>query len=188
MVEWKKSSKLTRAVDAVADFVASFARIPADLRPEEWINSLEGSEHPGRRLSRMSAASATPSRALPTAARATPRALRLGSPQWIRGCHKPGAPDLYGSRQDRTNCPPSPTSHRQRRDDAGPLPQGRVPGRPCDGPSRTAVAGERGPARGREPRGKRDPPPHAAGWEAPSRPAEEREAAVHDPRPAWPSP
>ena len=39
MVEWKKSTKLTKQqLDDVARFVASFAAIPADQTAEEWLN------------------------------------------------------------------------------------------------------------------------------------------------------
>src|SRR5262249_26952935 len=48
MVEWKKSSKLkAKELDDVADFVASFASIPADMTPDEWLDSEGVAKHPG---------------------------------------------------------------------------------------------------------------------------------------------
>ena len=48
MAEWKKSSKLNaKQLDDVADFVASFAAIPDDMTPDEWLNSAGVSDHPG---------------------------------------------------------------------------------------------------------------------------------------------
>jgi ubiquinol-cytochrome c reductase cytochrome b subunit len=48
MVEWKKSSKLKdKELDQVAEFVASFGRIAADMTPDEWLNSPGVADHPG---------------------------------------------------------------------------------------------------------------------------------------------
>ena len=48
MNEWKKNSKLnSKQLDAIADFVASFAEIPAGMTPDEWLSSPGVAEHPG---------------------------------------------------------------------------------------------------------------------------------------------
>jgi ubiquinol-cytochrome c reductase cytochrome b subunit len=48
MVEWKKGSKLKPAeLDDVADFVASFAKIPAGTTIDDWVNTPGVSDHKG---------------------------------------------------------------------------------------------------------------------------------------------
>src|SRR5262249_44216382 len=48
MAEWKKTSKLdAKQLDAVAEFVASFAKIPPDTTPDEWLAAPEVAKHPG---------------------------------------------------------------------------------------------------------------------------------------------
>ena len=48
MNEWKKNSKLTaKQLDDIAEFVASFAHIPADTTPDEWLSMPEVVKHPG---------------------------------------------------------------------------------------------------------------------------------------------
>ena len=47
MNEWKKNSKLDAADSTVADFVASFAHIPADMTPDEWLTTPGVAKHPG---------------------------------------------------------------------------------------------------------------------------------------------
>src|SRR6185312_6115553 len=108
MVEGKKSSKLTRPqLDAVADFVASFARIPADLTPEEWLNSLEGSEHPGQAPFVKECGQCHAIAGFTEGGtRDAPGLFAWGSPQWIaRMVHKPGAPDLYGFLEKKDQMP-----------------------------------------------------------------------------------
>ena len=48
MAEWKKNSKLSpEQLDDVADFVATFAEIPAGTTPQEWLEDPKVAEHPG---------------------------------------------------------------------------------------------------------------------------------------------
>ena len=59
MAEWKKGSTLEpKELDDVADFVASFAAIPDDMTPADWLKSPGRSKHPVTISSRRSAASA----------------------------------------------------------------------------------------------------------------------------------
>jgi ubiquinol-cytochrome c reductase cytochrome b subunit len=123
MVEWKKSSKLKtpKQLDEMAELVASFAAIPADMTPEEWLNAkwVKGTWAlaPPAGVSTAEWENAKGFADLPGAepfqkdcgtchaiqglteggTRDAPGLFAYGAPQWItRMIHKPAAPDLYG--------------------------------------------------------------------------------------------
>jgi ubiquinol-cytochrome c reductase cytochrome b subunit len=100
MVGWKKSSKLdAKQLDAVADFIAGFARIPRDVSPEEWINTKAVSEHPGLEpFSKECGACHVVAEGLGDGnTQDAPGLFGWGSPWWTaRLIRKPSAPDLYG--------------------------------------------------------------------------------------------
>ena len=100
MVEWKKGSKLKpEELDEVARFVASFANIPAETTPDEWLNSPGVAEHPGLELfvKDCGTCHVVHPDLGEGGLRDAPGLFAWGSPQWIRRMiHKPGALDLYG--------------------------------------------------------------------------------------------
>lgn len=99
MVEWKSSSKLdAKQLDAVADFVASFAAIPQDLSPQEWLNTKAVSEHPGLELFTKECGTCHAVEGLTEGGKQdAPALFGWGSPWWTaRLLRKPSAPDLYG--------------------------------------------------------------------------------------------
>jgi ubiquinol-cytochrome c reductase cytochrome b subunit len=108
MGNWKQTSKLKSAeLDAVADFVASFAQISDDLTPDEWINDPKVSEHPGFKpfvqksecvrchvVGRPGLLTGEDKQDVEQDA---PNLFAYGSKRWLaRMINKPGAPDLYG--------------------------------------------------------------------------------------------
>lgn len=108
MAEWKKSSKLTKEqLDDVADFVASFATIPADLTPEEWQNAPGVADHPGMEPFQKECGTCHAIEGISEGGtRDAPHLFAYGSPQWItRMIHKPGAPDLYGYLEKKDQMP-----------------------------------------------------------------------------------
>ena len=108
----------------------SFAEIPADMTPEEWLNSPGVADHPGLEPFRRSAARATSCEGLSEGGTRddAPKLFAWGSPQWIaRMIHKPGAPDLYGYLEKKDQMPAfADAVDRERRPDARPLPQERL--------------------------------------------------------------
>jgi ubiquinol-cytochrome c reductase cytochrome b subunit len=99
MLEWKKSSKLSKKqLDDVADFVATFARIPPDMTPEEWQNAPGVADHPGLEPFQKECGTCHAIQGLSEGGtRESPGLFAYGSPQWItRMIHKPAAPDMYG--------------------------------------------------------------------------------------------
>lgn len=110
MKEWKQSSKLTpKELEDVADFVASFARIPADVTPEEWLNQKGVTEHPGVAPFQKECGKCHSVDELPEAEggeRDSPKLFAWGSPQWIeRMIRKPAAPDKYGYLEAKDQMP-----------------------------------------------------------------------------------
>jgi ubiquinol-cytochrome c reductase cytochrome b subunit len=108
MVEWKKSSKLTKPqLDDVARFVASFAAIPADQTPDEWLNSPGVADHPGLAPFQKECGTCHVIDGLSEGGtRDAPKLFAWGSRQWIaRMIHKPGAPDLYGYLEPKDQMP-----------------------------------------------------------------------------------
>jgi ubiquinol-cytochrome c reductase cytochrome b subunit len=99
MVEWKKNSKLTpKQRDDVIDFVASFAKIPADVTTEEWLNSPGVSDHLGLPPFQKECGSCHVVEGLSEGGtRDAPNLFAWGSPRWFaRMTRKPGAADKYG--------------------------------------------------------------------------------------------
>jgi len=99
MATWKKGSKLdARGLDEVADFVASFAAIPVDQTPEEWLNAPGVAEHPGLAHYQKECGEC---HAVPGLSEGgtqpAPGLFAYGSPQWVsRMIAKPASSDLYG--------------------------------------------------------------------------------------------
>jgi ubiquinol-cytochrome c reductase cytochrome b subunit len=109
MAEWKKNSKLdARHLDAVADFVATFARIPADTTPDEWLASPDVAKHPGlepfqKECGQCHAIDGFTDGGL----REAPGLFAWGSPGWIaRMVRKPAAADRYGFLAENQKMPP----------------------------------------------------------------------------------
>jgi ubiquinol-cytochrome c reductase cytochrome b subunit len=99
MAEWKRTSKLdARQLDAVADFVASFARIRADTTPDEWLASDDVAKHPGLESFQKECGTCHAIEGLTEGGmRDAPGLFAWGSPGWIaRMIRKPGASDRYG--------------------------------------------------------------------------------------------
>lgn len=108
MVEWKKSSKLKgNQLEDVADFVASFAKIPPDLTPVEWLNTPGVAEHPGNELFQKECGTCHKIEGYTEGGtRDAPELFAWGSSQWIaRMIRKPGAPDLYGYLEEKDRMP-----------------------------------------------------------------------------------
>jgi ubiquinol-cytochrome c reductase cytochrome b subunit len=108
MVEWKKSSKLTKKqLDDVARFVASFADIPEDETPEEWLGRPEVADHPGLEPFQKECGTCHVIEGLSEGGtRDAPKLFAWGSPQWTRRMiRKPGAPDLYGFLEPKDQMP-----------------------------------------------------------------------------------
>jgi ubiquinol-cytochrome c reductase cytochrome b subunit len=108
MVEWKRNSKLSpKQLDDVADFVASFSRIPDDLTADEWVNSLESSKPPGLEPFQKECGTCHVVDGLSEGGtRDAPNLFTWGSPRWIaRMIHKPGAGDRYGFLDEKDQMP-----------------------------------------------------------------------------------
>jgi ubiquinol-cytochrome c reductase cytochrome b subunit len=98
MVEWKKGSKLdAKQLDDVADFVAGFARVPADQTLDEWLATPGVADHPGAELYQKNCGTCHALGDLGEGGmRDAPGLFGWGSDWWIaRMIRKPGAPDLY---------------------------------------------------------------------------------------------
>ncbi len=108
MEEWKKSSKLNaRQLDAVADFVADFAKIPADLTPDEWLSHPEVAKHPGLEPFQKECGTCHLVEGLSEGGtRDAPGLFRWGSAEWFaRMVRKPMAADRYGYMDDGQKMP-----------------------------------------------------------------------------------
>ncbi len=109
MAEWKKSSRLKgKALEDVADFVASFARIPADQSVEEWLNSPGVSDHPGSAAFQKECGACHEIQGYTEGGlRDAPGLFAWGSPRWLaRMIRKPAAPDLYEFFGEAAKMPP----------------------------------------------------------------------------------
>ncbi len=102
MTTWKKKySKLSpEELDSVASFVASFASIPPDITPGEWLNDPKVKEHPGRELYEGECAECH-TLGVPVDAseliQPAPDLFAWGSPRWTsRMIREPGSPGHYG--------------------------------------------------------------------------------------------
>ena len=119
MVEWKKGTKLKgKALDDVADFVASFAAIPADLTTDEWLNSPGVADHPGNEPFQKECGKCHKIDGFTEGGlRDAPGLFAWGSPQWLaRIIRKPNAPDLYGFLEDKEHMPSFPADQLTRND------------------------------------------------------------------------
>jgi ubiquinol-cytochrome c reductase cytochrome b subunit len=99
MLEWKKSSKLKpEQLDQIADFVASFARIPADTPIQEWVDGLDEDKEPVVKLFRENCGTCHVIDGYTDGGlRDAPSLFAWGSPQWItRMIRRPSAPEKYG--------------------------------------------------------------------------------------------
>lgn len=109
MAEWKKTSKLdAKQLDAVADFVATFAGIPAGTTPDEWLASPEVARHPGLEPFQKECGTCHMVEGLSEGgARESPGLFAWGSPAWFeRMVRKPSAADRYGYLEDGQKMPP----------------------------------------------------------------------------------
>ena len=114
MVEWKKSSELkSDELDKVADFVATFASIPATMTPAEWKQSLGSGEHPGQEAFETECGQCHKIEGFTDGGqRKAPNIFAWGSPQWItRMIREPSAADLYGYIKEKDLMPPFGTDH-----------------------------------------------------------------------------
>jgi quinol-cytochrome oxidoreductase complex cytochrome b subunit/mono/diheme cytochrome c family protein len=99
MVEWKRNSKLKPTeLDQVADFVASFALIPDDMTPQDWLNSPGVADHPGLTPFQNECGKCHVIEGLSEdPMRDAPKLFGWGSPQWIAHMiRKPRSSDRYG--------------------------------------------------------------------------------------------
>ncbi len=109
MVEWKKSSKLSKKqLDDVAAFVATFASIPDDTTPDEWLNLPGVSTHPGLEPFTKECGTCHVIAGLSEGGtRDAPQLFGWGSPRWSsRMIRKPGAADMYGYLEKADQMPP----------------------------------------------------------------------------------
>jgi mono/diheme cytochrome c family protein len=110
MAEWKKSSKLSaNELDNVADFVASFAQVPADTTAAEWAADPKLAERPGLEPFTKECGQCHlvgDSGLTEGGLRDAPDLFAWGSPQWIaRMIRKPGAPEKYGYLEAKDQMP-----------------------------------------------------------------------------------
>jgi quinol-cytochrome oxidoreductase complex cytochrome b subunit/mono/diheme cytochrome c family protein len=110
MAQWKESSKLKGTqLDEIADFVASFARIPADMTPAEWLKSPGVSGHPALKVFRTGGECGechVLAGLSKGGLREAPDLFAWGSPQWIaRMIRKPTAADRYGFLEEEQKMP-----------------------------------------------------------------------------------
>jgi ubiquinol-cytochrome c reductase cytochrome b subunit len=113
MARWKKNSNLSKKqLDDVARFVADFAKIPADMTPEEWASDpkFDVANHPGQQPFVKECGKCHAIEGLSEGgAEDAPRLFAWGSPQWIaKMIHKPGSADLYGFLEAKDQMPPFP--------------------------------------------------------------------------------
>ena len=110
MTTWKESSKLTgKELDDVAAFVATFAEIPLDVTPAEWLADPKVQGHPGRSLYQKECAEChtmgDPA-ARDKKIQPAPDLFAWGSPQWTaRMIKAPGSINHYGYLEDEQKMP-----------------------------------------------------------------------------------
>ena len=101
MTTWKGASKLTpKELDAVADFVATFAAIDPEVSPDDWAAEAKAKDHPGRRPFYRECVDCHTMGNLSEREKKTQEAPDLfawGSPRWTARIIKtPRHPSLYG--------------------------------------------------------------------------------------------
>lgn len=110
MKEWKEGSKLTAAeLDAVADYVARFARIGPDVTPAEWADDPKVKAHPGQAAYRNECASCHSLKGIRPDAEKLPLAPDLfawGSDRWTARLIKdPSSANFYGMLEEEQKMP-----------------------------------------------------------------------------------
>jgi ubiquinol-cytochrome c reductase cytochrome b subunit len=155
MAEWKKTSKLdARQIDAVVDFVASFAQIPADTTPDEWLGSPGVADHPGLGPFQKECGTCHAIEGFTEGGvRDAPGLFAWGSPAWIaRMVRKPGASDRYGFLAEHRKMPAFGTDQVSDRDLDMVIRylKGDYPGTAyCPAPGPVSVAGSAAGSRAR---------------------------------------
>jgi ubiquinol-cytochrome c reductase cytochrome b subunit len=100
MSEWKKSSKITaRELDDIADFVATFARVPDGMTPDDWMNAPGVADHKGLKPFQKECGSChIVAEGLGEGGmRDAPKLFGWGSPWWMaRMIRNPRSSDKYG--------------------------------------------------------------------------------------------
>ncbi len=110
MAEWKEGSKLgAKELDDVASFVASFAAIPPDVTPEEWLEDPKVQEHPGRKPYQNECAECHTMgdpRQKAKMLQPAPDLFAWGSDRWTaRMIKAPSHPSAYGYLEDEQKMP-----------------------------------------------------------------------------------
>ncbi|WP_240911134.1 cytochrome b N-terminal domain-containing protein [Paludisphaera soli] len=108
MTEWKQNSKLdAKQLDQVAEFVASFASIPADQTVDEWLNTPGVVDHPGNELFQKDCGTCHLIDGYTEGGlRDAPDLFAWGSPRWMkRMIRKPGEAALYGYLEEKQRMP-----------------------------------------------------------------------------------
>src|SRR5262249_3350458 len=85
-----------------------FAKVPADLTPDEWLNSPGVASHPGSEPFQKECGQCHRIEGYTEGGlRDAPGLFAWGSPQWMtRMIRKPSAPDLYGYFEEKDRMPP----------------------------------------------------------------------------------
>lgn len=108
MAEWKANTKLSaKQLDDVADFVTTFGSIPADMTPEEWLDTPGVADHPGMEPFMKDCGTCHVIPGLTEGGtRDAPDLFAYGSPRWIsRMVLRPAAPGLYGFLDKKARMP-----------------------------------------------------------------------------------
>ena len=110
MQEWKEQSKLTAPeLDAVAAYVADFAKIGPDVTPGEWADDPKVRDHPGRPLYQKECASCHSLKGIRADAEKLPLAPDLfawGSDRWTARLIKaPSSANFYGMLEEEQKMP-----------------------------------------------------------------------------------
>ncbi|MDG3006540.1 cytochrome b N-terminal domain-containing protein [Paludisphaera mucosa] len=111
MTEWKKSTKLdAEQLDQVAEFVATFAKIPADQSVDEWLNTPGVADHPGNALFQKDCGKCHLIDGYTEGGvRDAPDLFAWGSPRWMkRMIRKPSEAGLYGYLEAKQRMPAAP--------------------------------------------------------------------------------
>ncbi|WP_337177349.1 cytochrome bc complex cytochrome b subunit [Paludisphaera sp.] len=119
MIEWKKTTKLdAKQLDQVAEFVATFARIPEDHTVDDWLNTPGVTEHPGYDLFVEDCGKCHMIDGFTDGGlRDSPDLFAWGSPRWTRRMiRRPSEPSLYGYLEDQQRMPASPRDEMPDRD------------------------------------------------------------------------
>ncbi len=119
MAEWKRASKLKpEELSLVADFVATFAVVPDDVTPDDWLSTKEIADHPGLPLFQKECGTCHVVDGLSEGGtRDAPELFGWGSPRWIsRMVRKPGAADRYGFLEPKHQMPAFPAEQLTRGD------------------------------------------------------------------------